>query len=212
MAKPSIVTVALLLACSPGHQGSRDPGETTILSWVGPSGAESQLLLDGAEIGRLRRDGERWTLSAGPVSATLDRSDASLDAGAPYPRRLVVEGRLGDDGKVIREAFTLLAPPAPLSIEGLGLEVSTDRPGLNREEHAELRAWLGAQGLPADTTAFQALHQVESGRELRVWYEISGRRNEWHSLARRWRPVARPVRLALSQRGEPIEDPSQASG
>jgi len=176
MAKPSMVMVALLLACSPGHQGPSDPGETTTLSWVRPSSAESQLLLDGTEIGRLRRDGERWTLSAGPVSATLERSDASLDAEAPYPRRLVVEGRLGDGGKVIREAFTLLAPPAPLSIEGLGLEVSTDTPALNREEHAELRAWLGAQGLPADTAAFQALHRADSGRELRVWYEISGRR------------------------------------
>jgi hypothetical protein len=176
MTKPSIVMVALLLACSPGHEGPGDPGETTILSWVGPSGTESRLLLDGAEIGRLRRVGERWALSAGPVSATLERSDASLEAGAPYPRRLVVEGRLGDDGEVIREEFTLLSPPAPLSIEGLGLEVSTDTPGLNREEHAELRAWLGAQGLPADTTAFQALHQAHSGRELRVWYEISGRR------------------------------------
>ena len=74
--------VALLLACSPGHQGPRDPGETTTLSWVRPSSAESQLLLDGAEIGRLRRDGERWTLSAGSVSATLERSDAALDAEA----------------------------------------------------------------------------------------------------------------------------------
>jgi hypothetical protein len=176
MTKASILMVALLLACSPGQEGPGDPAGTTILSWVGSSGTESRLLLDGAEIGRLRRNGERWTLSAGPVSATLDRRAVPLDAESPYPRRLVAEGRLGDDGPVIREAFTLLAPPAPLSIEGLGLEVSTDTPGLNREEHAELRAWLGAQGLPADTTAFQALHQADSGRELRVWYEISGRR------------------------------------
>jgi hypothetical protein len=89
---------------------------------------------------------------------------------------VVAEGRLGGDGTLLRETFTLLAPPAPLSIEGLGLEVSTDAPGLNREEHAELRAWLGAQGLPADTAAFETLHQADSGRELRVWYEISGRR------------------------------------
>ena len=176
MAKSSILVVALLLACSPGEQGPLDPGETTTLSWVDSSGAESQLLLDGEEIGRLRRDGERWMLSAGPVSATLTRSDAPLEAGAPYPRRVVVEGSLGGDGKLLRQTFTLLAPPAPLSIEGLGLEVSTDTPDLNREEHAELRAWLGAEGLPADTTAFETLHQTDSGRELRVWYEISGRR------------------------------------
>jgi len=176
MAKPSIVIVALLLACSQGQQSPRDPGETTLLSWVWLSDAERQLLVEGAEIGRLRREGARWTLSAGPVSATLERSEASVDAGAPYPRRLVVEGRFGADGRVLRETFTLLAPPAPLSIEGLGLEVSTDEPGLNREEHAELRAWLAAQGLPADTAAFQALHRADSGRELRVWYEISGRR------------------------------------
>lgn len=176
MAKSAVAILALLLACSPGEQRARDPGETTTLSWVGPWYAESQLLLDGAEIGRLRREGERWMLSAGPVSATLTRSDAPLAAGAPYPRRIVVEGRLAGDGKLLRQSFALLAPPAPLSIEGLGLEVTTDTPGLNREEHAELRAWLGAQGLPADTTAFQALHQADSGRELRVWYEVSGRR------------------------------------
>ena len=172
--KLSIAIVALLLACSPGEPEPRDPGEATTLSWMGPSGAESQLLLDGSEIGRLRRDGEHWRLSAGPVSATLTRSAAPLEAGAAYPRRIVVEGRLGGDSTSLRQAFTLLAPPAPLSVEGLGLEVSTDTPGLNREEHAELRAWLGAQGLPADTTAFEALHQAGSGRELRVWYEISG--------------------------------------
>jgi hypothetical protein len=176
MAKPSIVVVALLLGCSPGQQGPREPGETTTLSWVRPSGGEIQLLLDGAEIGRLREDGDRWILSAGSLSATLTRSDAPLDAGAPYPRRVVTEGHLGGDGKLLRQTFTLLAPPAPLSIEGLGLEVSTDTPGLNREQHAELRAWLGRQGLPADTTAFETLHQADSGRELRVWYEISGRR------------------------------------
>jgi len=176
MARSSVVIVALLLACSPGEQQPRQPGEKTTLSWVRPSGAESQLLLDGAEIGRLRNQGERWMLSAGPVRATLKQSDAPLDAGAAYPRRIVVEGRLGGDGRLLRQAFTSLAPPAPLSVEGLGLEVPTDTPGLNREEHAELRAWLGGQGLPADTTAFEALHQADSGRELRVWYEISGRR------------------------------------
>jgi hypothetical protein len=174
--KPSIALVGLLLACSPGEPAPRDPGEATTLSWVGPSEAESQLLLDGSEIGRLRRDGERWRLSAGPVSTTLTRSSSPLEGGAAYPRRVVVEGRLGGDGTPLRQAFTLLAPPAPLPIEGLGLEVSTDEPGLNREEHAELKAWLGAQGLPADTARFETLHQRDSGRELRVWYEISGRR------------------------------------
>lgn len=176
MAKPWMLMIALLLACSPGQEEADDPSGTTILSWIGSSDTESRLLLDAAEIGHLRRSGERWTLSAGPVSMTLERSSLLLDAGAPYPRRLVTEGRLGDGRSVIREAYTLLAPPAPLSIEGLGLEVSTDTPGLNREEHAELRAWLGAEGLPADTTAFEELHQADSGRELRVWYEISGRR------------------------------------
>jgi hypothetical protein len=176
MAKPTILMLALLLACSPGQDGPGDPTGTTVLSWIGSSETGRRILLDAEEIGRLRRNGERWTLSAGPVSATLERSSMGLDAGLPFPRRLVAEGRPGDGGSVIREAYTLLAPPAPLSIEGLGLEVSTDTPGLNREEHAELRAWLGAQGLPADTTAFQQLHRVDSGRELRVWYEISGRR------------------------------------
>jgi hypothetical protein len=173
-AAPAIA--ALLLACSPAEQAPRDPGEATTLSWVEPSAAESQLLLDGEEIGRLRRDGERWRLSAGPVSATLERSDVPLYAEAPYPRWVVVEGRLGEGGEALRDVFALLAPPAPLFIEGLGLEVSTDTPGLNREEHVELRVWLASQGLPADTRDFQTLHQADSGRELRVWYEISGRR------------------------------------
>jgi hypothetical protein len=176
VAKSTIVILALLLACSPGEPEPGDPGEAITLSWVRPAGADARLLLDGTEIARLRREGERWTLFADPISATLTRSDAPLAAGAAYPRRIVVEGRLASDGEPLRQAFVLLAPPAPLSIEGLGLEVSTDNPGLNREEHAELRAWLGGQGLPADTTAFEKLHQAASGRELRVWYEISGRR------------------------------------
>jgi len=174
--KPTILMLALLLACSSGEGGSGNLVGTTVLSWVGSSGTESRLLLDAEEIGRLRQERERWTLSAGPVSATLVRSSEPLDAGMPYPRRLLTEGRLGDGGRVIRETYTSLAPLAPLSIEGLGLEVSTDTPGLNREEHAELRAWLGTQGLPADTTAFEKRHRADSGRELRVWYEISGRR------------------------------------
>jgi hypothetical protein len=171
-----ILIAAALLACSPGEQAPAEFEETTDLRWERPRGAESRLLLDEKEIGRLRRAGGRWTLSAGEVSATLTRSEAQLDGSAPYPRRIAVEGRLGGEGEVLRQTFVLLAPPAPLSVEGLGLEVSTDAPGLNREEHAELRAWLAAQGLPADTRAFEALHRADSGRELRVWYEISGRR------------------------------------
>jgi hypothetical protein len=181
MVKRRIVIVALLLTCSPDHQGPGNPGETT-------------------------------TLSAGPISARLQRSEAPLDAGASYPRRIVVEGRLGDDGDVLRQEFSLLGPPAPLPIEGLGLEVSTDTPGLNREEHAELRAWLAAQGLPADTTQFQALHQAHSGRELRVWYEISGRRISGTLSRGEGGPRLARFDSLYRRRGGPIEDPSQAHG
>jgi hypothetical protein len=201
MAKLAIAILALLLACSPGQQEPRDPGEATTLSWLRPAAGESRILVDGEEIGRLRRDGERWRFSAGPVSATLERSDSPLETGVPYPRRVVVEGRLGEGGELLRERFTLLAPPAPLPIEGLGLEVSTDEPGLNREQHAELRAWLAAQGLPADTIPFQVLHRADSGRELRVWYEISGRRVEG-TLSRRGGPwLARYDSLYRSEDG-----------
>jgi hypothetical protein len=54
--------------------------------------------------------------------------------------------------------------------------VSTDEPGINEEEHQELREWLRSQGLAADTGDFEEIHLAEAGRELTVWYEISGRR------------------------------------
>ncbi|MGH7287267.1 MAG: hypothetical protein ACREI8_04540 [Myxococcota bacterium] len=83
----------------------------------------------------------------------------------------LAEGELG-----YRDEYMLLAPAAPLAVEGFGLEVTGDAPGTNDAEHAALRAWLAEQGLAADTSPFQALHASETGRELRVWYEISGRR------------------------------------
>lgn len=168
--------VLLLLACSPPGRPPGEPAAATTLSSTRGAGGAHEIRLDGVPIGQLRRDGSRWTLRGDSTRASLERFDTPLAAGRAYPRRIALEGRLGAAGTTIRQEFTLLAPPAALSVEGLGLEVSTDEPGTNHEEHRELRGWLEGQGLPPQTEAFEALHQADSGRELRVWYEISGRR------------------------------------
>jgi hypothetical protein len=102
--------------------------------------------------------------------------ETALSPAHPYPRRVRIEERMNEAGAGFRHEYTLLAPAAPLPVEGFGLVVAGDEPGINDAEHEALRAWLGEQGLPADTRPFEALHEKETGRALRVWYEISGRR------------------------------------
>ena len=169
------VTLLAVAACSSNDRAMEEP--TSHLSW---SRADGAITVDGVAMGSLARDSEGWNVVGDRAYARLATSEKALDGDHPYPRRVEIEGRaVGTEaaaGASFRQAYTLLAPPAPLPVEGYGLEVAEDEPGTNAEEHERIRRWLGDQGLPADTTRFQELHQDETGRELRVFYEISGRR------------------------------------
>jgi hypothetical protein len=141
-----------------------------------PGTDRRELRAGGELLGVLEQKGTRSTLKVDSPVATIERSERAVSPRRPYPRRVVTEGRLKEGGHTVRQEYVLLAPPAPLRVEGLGLEVSTDEPGLNADEHRELRDWLESQGLPGDTGNFEKLHFADAGRELTVWYEISGRR------------------------------------
>ncbi len=140
------------------------------------SAGEQEILIDGKRVGSIVFAGSRRILETGSARIVIDESQEPVSPDQSYPRRVVVVGRIEPEGPEIRQEYTLLAPAAPLHVEGLGLQLSTDEAGFNEQEHAELRAWLGAQGLVAETASFEDLHCAEAGRNLTVWYEISGRR------------------------------------
>ncbi len=165
----------LACACSASAPGA-GPQPGTRLSWARGGADVFEIRLDGRRLGELRPEAAGWRLSGDGILAELGVEETPVTRASAYPRRVRVEGRLGEGDLAYRDEYTLLAPAAPLEVEGFGLEVTGDAPGTNVAEHAALRAWLAEQGLPADTRPFQALHESETGRELRVWYEISGRR------------------------------------
>ena len=171
-----LLLVTVLGCSAPAPDFDLGPEVATLrIAWNGDRSAR-ELFLDGERLGAIEIDGARQTLTAGSALATLEASERPLVVGQPYPQRLAREGRLGVDGPAIRQEYTLLAPAAPIDIEGLGLEVSSDEPRTNGAEHAAIRDWLKGKGLAPDTSPFERLHEQESGRELTVWYEISGRR------------------------------------
>ncbi len=170
------ILLALLPACA-GDAPAQGPEPAVLLQWSRNGDDAFALRLGSRTIGELRPTADGFSVTGPSVSAVLRREEEPLTATHPYPRRVRIEGHL-DGAPGYRDAFTLLAPPAPLPVEGYGLEVGDDAPGTNTREHEALRRWLAAQGLPADTAPFQALHQRETGRELRVFYEISGRRTD----------------------------------
>ena len=165
-----------LIAAAPAAPGTAP--HTTLRIELSDTGAT--LFLDDGELGSLRRETARSVLvgANGRELASFESRTRPLTPDHAYPREVSTSGRLTATGEGFRAVHTLLAPPSPLWIEGLGLEVDDDEPGLNREEHERLRAWLSDQGLPADTSRFQRLHADDAGRELHVWYEISGRRKD----------------------------------
>jgi hypothetical protein len=165
----------LLLACSADSPAAL--GEpSAVLRWSRAGAHAFEIRLGEQRLGELRPEGDGWRLAGDAPLAKIRVEQQALTSAHPYPRRIRREAALVVGGAAFRDEYTLLAPPAPLSVEGLGLVVKDDEPGTNAAEHAALRAWLAAQGLPADTEPFEALHERETGRELRVWYEISGRR------------------------------------
>ncbi|MEN8161108.1 MAG: hypothetical protein ABFS41_13640 [Myxococcota bacterium] len=172
---PFLLTIGLVLAC--GGERAAPLGEpSTEVRWAAEGEHAGALAVDGAPLGALRRTESGWRL-LGPNGAPLAEirvEERALTAEHAFPRR--VRREAAGAGARFRDEYTLLAPAAPLPVEGYGLVVSSDEPGINDAEHEMLRDWLAAQGLPADTGPFQRLHERETGRELRVWYEISGRR------------------------------------
>jgi hypothetical protein len=176
--KLTISSILLLLigSLSASLAAAPEPRLVATLSLVSGAEGRAEIQLDGSTLGRLEPTDRGWLLRADGASASIESSIEPLDPARSYPRRETTTGRLGSAGPAFRQTFTRLAPAAPLSVEGLGLVIASDEPGLMRDEHAELRRWLASQGLAADTLAFEAIHEADAGRPLVVWYEISGRR------------------------------------
>jgi hypothetical protein len=177
------VVIALVSCASLAAAVEPQPGATT-LRWTRRSDDTARTLSVGEqEVGVVRGDADHLQLEV-PADAdrpavtlvTLLRSEEQLGRDR-YPRKVVVEGRLPRSDARVREEYVVLAPAAPLRIEGDGLHVSADWPrAINQAEEQELQAWLRGKGLPDNLQAFDRLHAADSGRQLRVWYEISGRR------------------------------------
>ena len=168
----------------------------TVLSIEHVSSERSVIRLNEDRLGELVRQGDQTLLVAHTEVALFESREEPQSEVQSFPKKVTTKARLATSPVEIREEFVLLAPPSPLWIEGLGLEVESDAPGLNREEHEMLRDWLKAQGLPGDTAPFQALHQSDTGRELRVWYEIAGRRQSGQ-----WTRSDRPTPVATLRSG-----------
>lgn len=169
--------LAPVLACACSAPAPDEPGTpAAVLVWSRTHDNAFEIQLDGRRLGELRPEGAGWRLRGDAVHAALSVEETPLAPAHDYPRRIRSEGRMDGSRAVFRQEYTLLAPAAPLPVEGLGLVVTGDAPGTNDAEHEALRWWLAEQGLPPDTRPFEALHEQETGRELRVWYEISGRR------------------------------------
>jgi hypothetical protein len=67
--------------------------------------------------------------------AVVDRTVRPL-SDTPYPRRVTVSGRLTDGRATVRQEYVLLAPAAPIAVEGLGLVIAGEDPSINQGEHA----------------------------------------------------------------------------
>ncbi len=170
--------LAFTLSCSASTPVPPAAEPVAVLTLTRGVEGVDEIRLDDEPLVELETTDHGWQFQADGFSVTLQSSAHRIDAARPYPRREVVVGRLGPGGPAFRQSFTRFAPAAPLPVEGLGLEVASDEPGLNRAEHDELRGWLVSQGLAPDTSPFESLHGADAGRDLIVWYEISGRRKD----------------------------------
>ncbi len=170
------LTLVLLMIGFTSQVVSADAPETYLLRSQVVSDSEREIFIDGRRLGSIVGGASRQTLESSSGRVVIEKSQQPLARGRAYPRRVVSDARIEAQGWAVRQEYTLLAPAAPIYVEGLGLQLATDEPGFNESEHAELAAWLEGQGLAADTTDFERLHCAEAGRDLTVWYEISGRR------------------------------------
>lgn len=139
-------------------------------------GSSQVITRDGTTIGRIQRSGPATILSAGDTRVRVAQTRTPLQSDAPYPVRVTRQGALGDGATVVTQRYDVLAPEAPIDIEGLGLVLPGQDPETNGAEHEQLRRWLLEVGLDADTALFEEIHRRDTGRDLVVWYEIAGRR------------------------------------
>ena len=140
---------------------------TTIASAPNLDDTKQLLRVDGVVIASIARFERGWTLESDSVRAVLVETEIPLSPDHSYPRRIKREGRLEPSIDRVWQEYTLLAPAAPLRIEGLDAKGSPD---------TEVEQWL-AQVEPETSAAdLRKIHEHATGRPLAVWYEISGRR------------------------------------
>ncbi len=174
-----LLPALLVLALGCGAESRAPLGEPSVVLRWAPEGEHAFALRAGEQrLGELVPTASGWRVASGPILAELRVDERALTGDHAYPRRIRRETE-GAGGARFRDEYTLLAPAGPLPVEGFGLVVEEDAAGINDAEHEAIRDWLAGQGLPPDTAPFEALHRRETGRELRVWYEISGRRVDW---------------------------------
>ncbi len=134
------------------------------------------LSVDGRHLADIETRGAVTEFASEATRVRLERSEQRGEDGAPFPVRVVIRGDLDRGTAAVRQEYDLLAPEAPVDIEGLGLVLDDEDPDVNAAEHEQLRKWLRDVGLEPRTGLFEALHMSDTGRALRVWYEIAGRR------------------------------------
>jgi hypothetical protein len=196
---PWLIVLGALACSAPAEPPPGTP--VARIAWSSAGERAFAIRLDGEAIGAWRPEAGAWWLVAEAPLAELRSEEHPLRADAPYPQRVSHAAAFVGRDVAFRDEYTRLAPAAPLAIEGLGLVVSDDAPDTNDAEHERLRAWLGAQGLAPTTAPFEALHRAETGRELRVWYEISGRRVDGRFGRVGAPPTARVDSLFRSENG-----------
>ncbi|MFP6662591.1 MAG: hypothetical protein VCC00_00105 [Deltaproteobacteria bacterium] len=187
------LAASALLVLIAGAGTAAGAPERTILRLTKPGSEQSELRVDGKTIATLTRiaagrapsgavaggailSAEALLLTAGATTMILRHSESEITPGQAWPRRVRVEGWLEPAGVQVAEEYTLLAPPAPIEVEGWGLEVSWDEEGQNQKEQSLLQDWLETTTGSRDLSVFRNLHATDTGRELVVWYEIAGRR------------------------------------
>jgi len=134
-----------------------------------------EIRIDGEPAATIEHGLEVRTLRANGLEVEIRDSSSPLTPDRPYPLRRTRAGRIRGSEARVRQQYDLLAPAAPIEVEGWGL-VLPGESERNADEHRRLREWLESQDLPPDTSVFEEIHRARTGRDLVVWYEIAGRR------------------------------------
>ncbi len=182
--KMALASTALFALIGAEDSATAGAPERATLHMTGLGAGQSELRVNGETVATLTRiaaggatlAAEALVFTAGKTTMVLRRSESEIVEGQGWPRRVRIEGWLEPAGLQVTEEYTLLAPPAPIEVEGWGLEMSWDEEGQNKKEQALLQDWLEETIGSRDLSVFRNLHATDTGRELVVWYEISGRR------------------------------------